>query len=129
MTSNTMTARVLRRMLDRPVRIKLYVGMPNEFGMIEASFDGYRSVVLTARDWNIRTDLVTPIAEADIVRFRFDGGSRQLIRGAYIVDEGDESVLWVQEFPDPGFEVARTGDTIPVQPRFALSALGDTTGA
>lgn len=129
MISNTMTARVIRRILERPVRLKLYVGSPSEYAMQEATFNGYRSVVLTSRDWSIRSDLATPIAEAAVVNFRFDGGPRQTIRGAYITDDADDAVLWIQAFPDPGFEMARTGDTIPVQPRYALSALGDTSGA
>ena len=127
MNTPTMIGRHIARMLREPMRLKLYQGPPSEYGMTEISGGGYRDIAITFRDWKIVTALGTPFAETGQYEFRFDGTRAIDVAGAYLVDDATGDLLWVQEFPEV-FRISRTGDTIPVVARFALSALGDTTG-
>lgn len=124
-----MTARVLSRALAAPSRLKLFSGMMANAPIELPSTGGYRDVVLTANDWKIVQTGATPYAEGPVARFVFDGTVPFDVMGGYVVDDATGGILWMETFSNGPIKIRRNGDTLPVQPRYALTLLGGANNA
>ena len=126
MTNGTMIARALRRVIDQPLTLRLYVatGSGQENEIVELSGNGYQSRLYTLVDWLI-TPGIPAIAEAPVHDFRFSGNKRMTVLGAYMT-QADGGILWVDPFPS-ALEIGRSGDIIPVRPMIKMGSFGITT--
>lgn len=123
MTNAEISGRILRRVLATPIRVKLYDVLAGNGDVLELpEKGGYRDQVITASDWQVVTSTPTPFADGPLLRFVFDGTMAVDVLGAYMVNDGDGGILWIQPFEQP-LKIRRAGDTIPVQPHYALSVL------
>lgn len=123
MITPQMIARAMKRILDQPLFVRLYVEpMPLEEELItEVQGGGYDSVRYTLADW-LMTPGALATAEGRVVEFRFDGSKRIKVGGHYVT-QADGGILWILPFRDGPIDVGRRGDVIPVRPIAKLGML------
>jgi hypothetical protein len=113
MITNAMLARLIRRAMREPTRLKLYTAVRGE-SFIEARGGGYQDVLLLAADWTI-SKADPPHAESRVHQFIFDGSANYDVVGAYLTDDTSGDPLWSEVFKDGPFNIKRPGDIIPVR--------------
>jgi hypothetical protein len=118
--SERMIERIVRRILDQPLYLRLFADVQGDEGFTEVAGGGYAARVLTLQDWTI-TRGRTLYAEGPEIEFKFDGSRRISVLGAYLTD-ASMGAYWAKDFAEAK-PVGRDGDVIPVKPIFKLGVV------